>query len=202
VGAKLRPVNLQGVRPLSPKLQLTVLIVGALLLLGLFPKWREKLQAQERFERPLSAGLLLVARPGRGDGNFDKTVVLLVEVTPKRTWGLVLNRLRTPGDGVLPAGVDRWGGPVWPERRTTLIRAQAEIADARRVLEGLFWREGASPEGLPKGKSLTFAGLSAWGPGQLEHELAQGGWVVVEGDAERSFSDPGMLWAECISPHL
>jgi putative transcriptional regulator len=191
------------VRPLSPKLQLTLLIVGALLLLGLFPRWREKLQAQERSGTPLRAGLLLVARPGRGDGNFDKTVVLLVEVTPKRTWGLVLNRLKTPGDEALPAGVDRWGGPVWPGRRTTLIRAPAEVADARRVLEGLFWREGPAPEGIAEGDSLTFAGLSAWGPGQLEHELAQGGWVLVEGcGAERTFSDPGVLWAECIAPHL
>jgi putative transcriptional regulator len=190
------------VRPLSPKLQLTVLIVGALLLLGLFPRWREKLQALERSELSSRAGLLLVARPGRGDGNFDKTVVLLVEVTPKRTWGLVLNRSRTPGDEVLPAGVDRWGGPVWPERRSTLIRTQAEVADARRVLEGLFWREGPALEGLPEGSSLTFTGLSAWGPGQLEHELAQGGWVLMEEGAERTFSDPGTLWAECIAPHL
>ena len=151
---------------------------------------------------PPRAGLLLVARPGRGDGNFDKTVVLLVEVTPKRTWGLVLNRLKTPGDDVLSAGVDRWGGPVWPERRTTLIRTQAEVADSRRVLEGLFWREGSAPEGLPEESSLTFAGLSAWGPGQLERELAQEGWVLVEEGAERIFSDPGVLWAECIAPHL
>jgi putative transcriptional regulator len=190
------------VRPLSPKLQLTLLIVGALLLLGLFPRWRERLQAQERSEMPLRAGLLLVARPGRGDGNFDKTVVLLVEVTPKRTWGLVLNRLRTPGDEVLPAGVDRWGGPVRPERLTTLIRTRVEVADSRRVLEGLFWSEGSAPEGLPQDSSLTFAGLSAWGPGQLEHELAQGGWVLVEESAARIFSDPGALWAECIAPHL
>jgi putative transcriptional regulator len=190
------------VRHLSPKLQLTLLIVGALLLLGLFPRWREKLQAQERSEKALSAGLFLVARPGRGDANFDKTVVLLVEVTPKRTWGLVLNRLKTSGDEALPAGVDRWGGPVWPERRTTLIRTSAQMADARRVLEGLFWREGPAPEGFGEGNSLTFAGLSAWGPGQLEHELAQGGWVFMEGGTERAFSDPSVLWAECIAPHL
>jgi putative transcriptional regulator len=190
------------VRPLSPRLQLTLLITAALLLLGLFSRWRERLQAQERAARPPQAGLLLVARPGGLDRNFDKTVVLLVEVTPQRTWGLVLNRLRTPGDEALPEGVDRWGGPVGPGRRTTLIRSREAGVEARRLLEGLFWREGPAPEGLPQGSSLTFAGLSSWGPGQLEHELERGGWVLVEGKAEGAFSDPGTLWAECITPYL
>jgi putative transcriptional regulator len=177
-------------------------LVSALLFLGLFSRWRERLQAQERSSRLPEAGLLLVARPGGGDRNFDKTVVLLVEVTPKRTWGLVLNRSRTPSDEALPEGVDRWGGPVSPERHITLIRSRDAGGDARRVLEGLFWREGPAPEGLPQGSALTFSGLSAWGPGQLEHELERGSWVLVEEGAEKAFSDPGMLWAECITPHL
>ncbi len=189
-------------RPLSPRLQFTLLLVSALLLLGLFSRWRERLQAQERSGRLPAAGLLLVARPGSGDRNFDKTVVLLVEVTPERTWGLVLNRLRGPGDEVLPAGVNRWGGPVRPDRRTTLILSQAPVADARRIVEGLFWRDGLAPEGISQERSLTFAGLSAWGPGQLEHELERGGWVLVEEGAEKVFSEPGALWAECITPHL
>jgi putative transcriptional regulator len=176
-----------------------LLIVGALLLLGLFPTWLDQLRGQERDARPPAVGLLLVARPGSMDRNFDKTVVLLVEVGPERTRGLVLNRLGTPGDEALPTGVDRWGGPVSPERRTTLIQSREAVADARRVLEGLSWREGP---GLPSEISLTFAGLSVWGPGQLEYELARGGWVLVEEDTDRVFSDPGTLWAECIASHL
>jgi putative transcriptional regulator len=198
----VRQVTLREVRPLSSRLQFTLLIVSALLLLGLFSRWREWVQAQERSGRRPEAGLFLVARQGSADRNFDKTVVLLVEVTPERAWGLVLNRLRTPGGEELPAGVNRWGGPVRPERRTTLIRSQAPVADARHLLSGLFWREGPAPEGLPHESSLSFAGLSAWGPGQLESELGRGGWVLVEGSAAKVFSDPVALWAECITPHL
>jgi putative transcriptional regulator len=177
-------------------------IVGALLLLGLFPRWLDRLRTRELGSRPLEAGLLLVARPGSGDRNFAKTVVLLVEVGPERTTGLVLNRVRTPRDGAFPAGVDRWGGPVAPELHTTLLRSQSAVPGARRVIDGLFWREGTAPDGLPMGNSLTFVGLSVWGPGQLEHELERGGWVLMEGGAGAVFSDPIALWAERIAPHL
>jgi putative transcriptional regulator len=178
------------------------LIVGALLLLGLFPRWLDRLRTREQEARRPEAGLLLVARPGSGDRNFAKTVVLLVEVGPERATGLVLNRVRAPQDEALPAGVDRWGGPVSPAHRSTLIRFQGAVPDARRVLEGLSWREGPAPEGLPAGSSLTFAGLSVWGPGQLEHELARGGWVLMETSAEAVFSDPSASWAERIAAHL
>lgn len=189
-------------RPLTPRLQLTLLLAGALLLLGLFPRWREQLRERGQAARRPAVGLLLVARPGGGDRNFDKTVVLLVEVTPERTWGLVLNRLRTPEQEALPAGVDRWGGPVSPRRRTLLLRTPEALAGTRRILEGLSWHEGPVPDAPPRGSVLTFTGLSAWGPGQLEDELERGGWVLVEESAERVFSEPGAMWAECITPHL
>ncbi len=189
-------------RLLTPRLQITLLIIAALLLLGVFPRLLSWFREQERVMRSPQAGLLLVARPRRVDRNFDKTVVLLVEVSPEGAWGLALNRLRTPRDEALPEGVARWGGPVRPEHRTTLLRARQEVEGTHRVLEGLSWREGPAPEGLPPGAMLTFAGLSAWGAGQLEQEIARGGWVLVEGSAEQVFSEPGALWAECIARHL
>ncbi|MDY7224909.1 YqgE/AlgH family protein [Hyalangium rubrum] len=185
-------------RPPSPRLLFTLVVVAALLMLGVLPRVFDWLQEQERASRPPRAGLFLVARPGRVDRNFDKTVVLLIEVGPDRTWGLVLNRLRTPQDTPLPADVMRWGGPVTPERRTTLIRARENPEGARRILEGLSWREGVALEG----DTLTFAGVAGWRPGQLEQELARGGWVLMDASAEQVFSEPGVLWAECIARHF
>jgi putative transcriptional regulator len=192
--------TLEGVRSISPRLQLTLLIAGALLLLGLFPRLIERIRAHERELLPPAAGLFLVARPGSVDGNFDKTVVLLVEVGPERIWGLVLNRPRTPKDEPLPAGVDRWGGPVGPEQRITLVRAREAQEQGRWLLDGLTWREGPRPQDLPKGAALTFSGAAVWGPGQLERELERGGWMLVRADAERVFREPGSLWAECLEP--
>lgn len=197
-----RDATFPGVEPLSSRIKLALLIVTGFLLLGVFPRLIDGFREQGRTPRSPAAGLLLVARPGSVDLNFDQTVVLLVEVGPERTWGLVLNRRRAPGGEALPAEVSRWGGPALPERRTTLLRTREPPAGAQHLLQGLAWREGAAPEGLSPEAVLTFAGLAAWHPGQLEQELEQGGWVLEQGSVEKVFSEPGALWAECIARHL
>jgi len=179
-----------------------LLTAAGLLLLGVLPRLFDGFREQGHTPRAPAPGLLLVARPGSVDRNFDKTVVLLVEVNSERTWGLVLNRLRTPGDEALPPGTSRWGGPARPEHRTTLLRTAQPSAEAQHVLPGLAWHEGPAHEGSKPESTLTFTGIAAWRPGQLEHELEQGGWLLEEGSAEKVFSEPGALWAECIAPHL
>jgi putative transcriptional regulator len=125
-----------------------------------------------------------------------------VEANERHTWGLVLNRVRAPRDEALPPGVARWGGPVHPARSRTLVRAAVAPDGARRVLDGLSWLEGAPPAGLPTDATLTFAGLAGWAPGQLEQEIAHGGWWVLEGSVETVFSAPESLWPECVARHL
>lgn len=174
-----------------------LLLTGALLGLAAFPRLIDALQGEARAPA-LEPGTLLVARPGGVGSTFDKTVVLLLETGRERTWGLVLNRVRTPDGEPLPQGVDRWGGPVRPDVRLTLAREDAAPAGARRVLEGLSWYEGTR-EGAG---ALTFSGVSAWAPGQLEEELALGAWWVVPGSARAVFTPPGNLWAEHAVQHL
>jgi len=190
------------VKPLSPRLLLASLLVTGLLLLGVLPRLFDGLREQGRAPRAPAPGLLLVARAGSVDRNFDQTVVLLVEVSAERTWGLVLNRLRTPSEEALPADASRWGGPVRPELRTTLLRTATPPVAAQGLLPGLAWQKGPAREASPPHDVLTFTGITAWLPGQLERELEQAGWWLQEGSAEKVFSEPGALWAECIARHL
>ena len=40
-----------------------------------------------------------------------------------------------------------------------------------------------------------FAGYAGWGEGQLEEEIAEGAWYVVDGEARDAFTDePELLW--------
>ncbi|MBJ6759895.1 YqgE/AlgH family protein [Myxococcaceae bacterium JPH2] len=175
--------------------KLWLLSLVGVVLLGALPRWRDGLRDAGLSTREPAPGLLLVARPGAVDRNFDGTVVLLLEAGAEGAWGLVLNRPRTPGEGPLPDGVARWGGPVQPERRFTLTRV-----GSGEGLAGLRWEEG---EGTPQGSAvLRFTGHASWGPGQLERELRGGGWWLTRGDAARAFLPPGTQWAECAAPFL
>jgi putative transcriptional regulator len=182
--------------------QLVALLASALLMLVALPRIIGALKAAETPPRPLAPGVLLVARPDGAGGLFDKTVVLVLEAGGARTWGLVLNRVRPAGEAPLPPGVDRWGGPVGSRQRFTLVRADVAPAGAHPVLEGLAWYEGGREEGMPRDAALTFAGVAAWAPGQLEEELARGAWWCVEGSARAVFTAPEASWAEHAARHL
>ncbi|MCP3141453.1 YqgE/AlgH family protein [Pyxidicoccus xibeiensis] len=178
----------------APRHPVALLLASALVVLVVLPRLIDTLKQGDA--APLAPGVLLVARPGGVGDTFHQTVVLLLEAGGARTWGLVLNRARLPGGGPLPSGVDRWGGPVHPEHRLTVCPSDGAPGRAHRVLDGLSWYEGPREGEAAGGPALTFAGVAAWAPGQLEEELARGAWWVVEAEARTVFTAPDLLWAE------
>lgn len=160
-------------------------------------------------------GRLLVATPRLADPNFDRTVVLLLDHDEEGTLGVVLNR-PTPVEvrdvlepwaalAVAPRVVFQ-GGPVALDSALGLAVVpgdprpdeDADLLGWRRVhgAIGLVDLE-APPELLAAELSALriFAGYSGWGPGQLEKELADGAWYVVESEpGDVSWQDPSRMW--------
>jgi putative transcriptional regulator len=160
-------------------------------------------------------GKLLVATPSLADPNFDRAVVLLLDHDAEGSLGVVLNR-PTPvgvGDVLLPwaplAGVPQvvfQGGPVSLDSALGLAVVPGEARDGEDA-DPLGWRRvygaiglvdlEAPPELLAAelGSLRIFAGYSGWGPGQLEKELVEGAWYVIESEpGDVSAPDPGSLW--------
>jgi putative transcriptional regulator len=45
----------------------------------------------------------------------------------------------------------------------------------------------------------VFAGYAGWGPGQLEHELRLGGWLVLKAEPDDAFTaKPATLWSRVL----
>ncbi|MGX1854896.1 YqgE/AlgH family protein [Streptomyces sp. NBC_01456] len=104
-------------------------------------------------------------------------------------------------DGATPAGGDGAepaGAPAAPAADRADVPSGDEPLGWRRVhgAIGLVDLE-APPELLAAvlGSLRIFAGYAGWGPGQLEDELVEGAWYVVESEpGDVSSPDPEQLW--------
>lgn len=162
-------------------------------------------------------GRLVVATPDLDDPNFDGTVVLLLEHGPEGALGVVLNRaselaLVEAMSGPPTRDGRGWedvaddppvvfvGGPVRPNAIIALA-VVADVADPSRwepIADGLgVVNIGDGPLGeVGRIQGLrVFAGYAGWGAGQLEGEIEEGAWFVVEARPEDCFAAvPEELW--------
>ncbi|MBW1598545.1 YqgE/AlgH family protein [Streptomyces sp. JJ38] len=154
-------------------------------------------------------GRLLVATPALTDPNFERAVVLLLDHDADGSLGVVLNR-PTPvdvGDILEPwaelagaPGVVFQGGPVSLDAAlgVALIPGGEGPLGWRRVHGAIGLVDlDAPPEVLAAelGFLRIFAGYAGWGAGQLEQELEEGAWYVVDSEpGDVSSPDPEGLW--------
>lgn len=148
---------------------------------------------------------LLVAVPQMSDENFRQTVVLVLEHSEHGAIGLVLNRptdfkltdlwQQMTGKKAKAVGTLFIGGPC--EARLVALHTLDQWGN-NEILPGLFLtHEPADLEKLlVQGTDplRLFTGCAGWGPGQIERELAEGTWFVVDAQMGTVLADPDRLW--------
>ena len=148
------------------------------------------------------AGRLLIARPDFVDHDFDMTVTILLEHNEEGALGLVLNRPSTVevsetfeswSDLV---GDNRWifaGGPVSTESIIALARGSGGDLVHDMTSIDLEAQPALAAGGIDEVR--IFAGYAGWAAGQLEGEILNGGWWLVDGTIDDVFCpDPSRLW--------
>lgn len=156
-------------------------------------------------------GKLLIATPKLVDPNFGRTVIYMCAHDENGALGVVLNR---PLDEV-DAGehLPQWteflaapavmfhGGPVEPGAAIGLGRwGPPEPSAGTRDTIGMV-NLNLTPEDVPGilRRLRVFLGYAGWGSEQLESEIAEGAWFVVDalpGDPFRD--DPDSLWRDVL----
>ncbi|MGW2561679.1 YqgE/AlgH family protein [Streptomyces sp. NPDC001514] len=154
-------------------------------------------------------GRLLVATPALADPNFDRAVVLLLDHDEEGSLGVVLNRPTPVGVGDIleswadlagEPGVVFQGGPVSLDAALGLAVIPGDEGPLgwRRVYGAIGLVDLETPPELlasALGSLRIFAGYAGWGPGQLEEELTEGAWYVVESEpGDVSSPSPENLW--------
>jgi putative transcriptional regulator len=164
------------------------------------------------------SGRLLVATPLLTEDTFRRTVVQLLQHDEDGALGVVVNRpSHTPLSEVLPG----WallapepvsvfvGGPVQQSAAICLGRLSLHTPLPDEDEEPSYVPVPGAPwlgtidldleAADPVEEVRVFAGYAGWSPGQLEAEVAEGAWWVVDALPGDCFSqDPAHLWRDVL----
>lgn len=148
---------------------------------------------------------LLIASPQMRDPFFEKSLVLVWMHEEDGAVGVVVNRLLSQSVAdvlAAPDGVDLqpyattqvgWGGPVEPGTGTVVSDRPVAEEEGWNLDGGLTVTR--SLDALlrlirSKHEFLLCLGYAGWGPGQLDKELQEGGWLWTDCDASLIFGVP------------
>lgn len=151
-------------------------------------------------------GKLLIAMPGMGDPRFAQAVVLMCAYSGEGAMGLVINKtaddlrlrdlmeqLSIPCGPTMQDDAVHFGGPVESgrgfvlhERGYTSSISTLEIGAAFAMTATLDILEDLG-EGRGPARSIVALGYAGWGPGQLEAEIAQNGWLTCDATPQLVF---------------
>ena len=160
---------------------------------------------------PQTKGRLLLATPPLTDPHFDRTVVYVLEHHEDGAIGLILNR---PTDEALSEPLDRWidlqsapssifaGGPVDTNAMIAMATTKELLSDSTDLLtpiSGLVASTDLSADPAIVAAHVDavriFRGYAGWGAGQLDLELEEGAWLLLDAEIGDVFSDrPDHLW--------
>ncbi|MGE0596493.1 MAG: YqgE/AlgH family protein [Hyphomonadaceae bacterium] len=148
------------------------------------------------------AGKLLVAMPSIGDPRFERSVIMMCSHNAEHAMGVVINKPKdeiTVGDVLGHLGIEGAaeilahtivldGGPVRPDRGYVLHSEDFTAPEGtQEVAPGICLTatrevlEAVAGEHAPAHFVLAL-GCAGWGAGQIEKELQQNSWLVVDPD--------------------
>ncbi len=148
-------------------------------------------------------GRALVASPYLGDPNFMRTVVYMLQHTEDGALGLVLNRPTATTVGYrfeqlierrvsCEAPLYR-GGPV--DGPMVMLHQLGEEPEAVYIETDYPKMLEICSDGLQdENRYRVFEGYSGWAGGQLESEMADGGWLIWDLDPAEVFRPPDEIW--------
>lgn len=139
----------------------------------------------------ITKGTLLIARPNLMADVFNRSVVLITEHNENGTVGFVLNKsIHIPLYEFLQ-DIDSEemvfeGGPVNHENLFFLHSRPDLISHSEEIKNGIYWSGNykdvqiAINSGILSAQEIRFyLGYSGWSPKQLEREISQNAWTVI-----------------------
>ena len=156
-------------------------------------------------------GRIIISEPFLHGELFSRSAVLLVEYSSQGAVGFILNK---PFESDLndlfsmPLGYTPelfTGGPVSPDNLFYVHTLGAQLEGSIQIKDQLSWGgdfealKFALVTGTVKPEQVKFfVGYSGWSAGQLEQEIAENSWLVVESDTYQVMNSNRNFWLESV----
>ncbi len=141
----------------------------------------------------INPGTILISKPFIEDRRFDKAIILIVEHNKNGTIGFILNK-KSPfqisdfSEEIINKNIKiKIGGPVEKNNLFYIHKCPEIINDSNEIKNGYYWGGNVSNliEGLNNNlinydNLFFFTGYAGWEKNQLNEELDDGSWIVIE----------------------
>jgi putative transcriptional regulator len=156
-------------------------------------------------------GRIMISEPFLQGNFFNRSIVLLVDYSPKGAVGFILNK---PFEAkisellsILPGYEPEVfaGGPVGNDNLFYIHTLGNIISGSISVKDELFWGgnfdelKSAIVSGKAKPDQVKFfVGYSGWSAGQLDDEITENSWLVAEADIKQIMKSNQNFWLESV----
>lgn len=160
----------------------------------------------------LKRGNFLVSEPNMQDFNFKRSVILITEHNPDESIGFVINQ---PTDLIISNILEDFptfnaklfiGGPVEKNSVHFIHSLGNKIDKSMRIMDDLYWsgnietvKRLIEKGEIQESEIKFFMGYSGWSSGQLEYELSEQAWLVIEANSSIALeNNDNKLWQNII----
>jgi putative transcriptional regulator len=159
-----------------------------------------------------AGGRILVSQPSLNDRFFSRSVVMLAEHGNDGSFGFIVNK---PANIKLSKVTGEFGdfdtdlylgGPVQVNNLFYVHSKGDIIKDSLKIIEGVYWggdmaeiMKSISTGNLTEKDIRFYAGYSGWQPKQLDREMEEKSWIVLDGKNRYVFGlRPANLWKKIV----
>lgn len=159
-----------------------------------------------------AGGRILISQPSLTDRFFSRSVVMLAEHGDDGSFGFIVNK---PSKIMLSKVTTEFGafdtelylgGPVHANNLFYVHSKGEIIPDSLKIIDGVYWggdideiRKLILSGELTSNDIRFFAGYSGWEPKQLEREMEENSWIVLDGQKRYVFGPrPTILWKKIV----
>ncbi len=158
--------------------------------------------------KTITKGNFLVAQPSLFDYTFNRSVILIVDHNEHGSIGFILNK---PLNQQLNSFVSELeadfmvyeGGPVEIQNMYYLHKRPDLIGDSEFIADNLYWsgnyedvRNSINNGLISKEEIRFYLGYSGWGENQLQSEVDENAWVIIDNEIDIFKSWNNNLWKE------